>query len=140
MGKLNKGIKVVRQLGEPNSAVTPFGLKVYREKELFAPDPYNTLIPCLHYSDHFIYEIPEKYPGNSFMCTCGSPAVVVGPGAYINDASMSNFKSVKVVRTPDNVNVVKITRGFVFACMFRNCIVDPKTGELHGRHADGSRG
>ena len=139
--KYNKGITIIRQHGEPKEAITAFGLKVFREKELFAPEPYNTLVPCLHYSDHFIYEIPQEYKNTlPFMCTCGSMAMVVGPGAYIHDASISNFKRVEVSVVPGNVRVVRITRGFVFACMFRNCFVDKETREPWGKHADGSKG
>ena len=131
--------QVIRQHGEPNEAMTIFGFKAYREKELFAPDPYFTLVPCLHYDNHFIYEVPKEYKGApAFMCTCGSAAVVVGPGSYIHDASISNFKSVEVAVTPENVRMFKITRGFVFACLLRNCVVDPTTEEIWGKHGDGS--
>ena len=138
---LKQPFSIIRQHGEPNKATTHFGLEVFRQKELFAPDPYFTLVPCLHYSDHFIYEIPQMYANTlPFMCTCGSMAIVVGPGAYIHDASISNFKQVEVTITPENVRIMKITRGFVFACMFRNCFIDKETREIWGKHADGSMG
>ena len=141
MTKATQKFNIIRQRGEPNEVTTLWGWKAFRQKELFAPDPYNTLVPCLHYDNHFIYEVPEKSEHQgvpAFMCTCGSAAVVIGPGAYIHDASVSNFKQVEVSVLPDNQKIIKITRGFVFACLLRNCVIDPKTQELWGKHADGS--
>ena len=141
MTKALQTFNIVRQIGEPNKVMTIWGWEAYRQKELFAPEPYNTLIPCLHYDNHFIYEIsdkPEHKNIPAFLCTCGSVAVVIGPGAYIHDASMSNFRQVEVEVLPNNTRMVKITRGYVFACMFRNCIVDQETHEIYGKHADGS--
>jgi len=141
MSKSLQAFNIVRQVGEPDEATTIWGWVAYRQKELFAPEPYNTLIPCLHYDNHFIYEVPEKPEHKgipAFLCTCGSAAVVIGPGAYIHDASMSNFKQVEIVTSPDNVKMFRVTRGYVFACLLRNCVVDPKTHEIYGKHADGS--
>ena len=148
MTKTLQTFNIIRQRGEPNEVTTIWGWKAFRQEKLFAPDPYNTLIPCLHYDNHFLYEIPlelsmknpklygDKIP--SFVCTCGGVAGVVGPGAYLHDASISDFKNVNVVVTPENLRVVKITKGFVFACLLRNCVVDPKTQEFWGKHADNS--
>ena len=86
----NQKFSVIRQWGSPNEVTTIWGWKAYRQKRLFAPDPYNTLLPCLDYSDHFIYEVPDKPEHRgipSFMCTCGSVAVVVGVDAYRSDSS-----------------------------------------------------
>jgi len=117
----NQKFSVIRHWGSPNKATTIWGFDVVREKQLFAPDPYNTFFPCLDYDNHFIYEVPNR-PDTvgipSFMCTCGSAAILIGVEAYKNDAS---------------------PEGLVFACMFRNSVVNPKTGELWGRHADGSK-
>jgi hypothetical protein len=118
---------IIRQWNSPNEVTTIWGWKAFREEKLFAPDPYNTFFPCLNYDNHFIYEIPDwrvaqdpkAYGGQitAFMCTCGAPAVLIGVDAYRNDAN---------------------PEGLVFGCMFRNNRVDPETGELTGRHADGS--
>ena len=120
MTKTLQTFNIIRQRGEPNEVTTIWGWKAYRQEKLFAPEPYNTLIPCLKYDNHFIYEVkdsPETRGIPAFLCTCGANAVLVGIKTYKSDAS---------------------PEGLVFACMFRNCIVDPKTGELHGHHADGS--
>ena len=135
---LKQPFNIIRQHGEPNKAVTLDGLTVSREKHLYFEDI--GIVPCLHYDNHFIYEIPFSagVVGPAFMCTCGSAAVVVGPGSYIHDASISNFAKVEVTVSPENVRVVKITRGFVFACLLRNCVVNPTTQEIWGKHGDNS--
>ena len=113
---------IIKQRNSPNEAVTIFGDKVFRQEKLFAPEPYNTLLPVLQYGNHFIYEIPDnpRFIGHNFpafMCSCGSWAGIIGISGYKNDAS---------------------PEGLVFACAHHNIIVDPKTGELWGKHADGS--
>ena len=129
MTNYRKAVNIIRKSGAPMEATTIWGWKAYRSEVLYAPEPYDTLFPCLDYRNHFVYEVPleltmknPKIYGNftpAFMCTCGSAAGVIGVDAYKHDAS---------------------PQGFVFACMFHNNIVNPKTGEIHGKHADGSIG
>lgn len=122
MSKTLQTFNIIRQRRAPNEATTIWGWQAYRQDVLFAPDPYNTLLPCLDYRNHFIYEVedkPEHRGIPAFMCSCGSASVVIGVDAYKSDTS---------------------PQGLVFACLLHNCVIDPKTQELYGRHADGSRG
>lgn len=81
---------IIRIRGTPNKAKLPDGTDIERREMLFVPE-LNGFVMCAPYSDHFIYEIPKKvaykYPGSSYMCTCGSPAVYTGPSGYVLDAS-----------------------------------------------------
>ena len=120
---------IIKHRGSPNEAYVeiPLGddvikFKAFRQEHLFAPHPYDALIPCLDYDNHFIYEIPDdpmfaKHNFPAFMCTCGSYAIIIGNDAYKTDAS---------------------PEGLVWACYWRNGFVDPETHELYGKHADGS--
>jgi hypothetical protein len=75
----------------PNKATTLLGFDVYRRESIYVPE-YGRDIPCAPYDNHFIYEIPKKYRNtSSFMCTCGSFAVVTGFSGYNKDASPSGL-------------------------------------------------
>ena len=79
-------------------------------------------MPCLDYENHFIYEIPDDiftrgYP--SYMCTCGSFAVVAPTSAFSKDTSQP---------------------GLAFVCYYHHIAVDEKTGKKLNRHADNSYG
>jgi hypothetical protein len=40
--------------------------------------PIPAMVPCAPYDEHFVYENPDMREGQpSFLCTCGSPAVIV---------------------------------------------------------------
>lgn len=76
--KIDKAPAVIRHLGEPQEAQTLHGQTVYRQDKLWV-DQWGTLISCTPYDDHFIYESPDKTAGSpTYMCTCGSAAVIVG--------------------------------------------------------------
>jgi hypothetical protein len=78
--KVNRAPAVVRHLGEPQDARTLHGRMVHRQEKLWVDD-WGTFVPCAPYDDHFIYLSPDKTPGSpTFMCTCGSAAVVTGSG------------------------------------------------------------
>jgi len=83
---------IIRYRGMPNKATTKFGLEVERRESIFIQGTYNRFIPCAQYSDHFIFEVPEKYKGLAgLMCTCGSFAGIVGLSGYEQDASPSGL-------------------------------------------------
>jgi hypothetical protein len=69
---------VVGHVGEPQTARTHQGKVVNREKELFVIE-WGAMIQCTPYDNHFIYETDEPNQ-SAYMCTCGSPAVVIPPG------------------------------------------------------------
>lgn len=81
--------KVVRQVGSKNEATLYVGkkpYKVYRQDRLFFPE--HGLVKCAEYDNHFLFDNPSKAIGQwSPVCTCGSPAGIVGYNAYKQDAS-----------------------------------------------------
>jgi len=59
---------------DAKTAITQNGTVVARSEFLWVNEQYG-LVPCAPYDNHFIYE--STAPGtSSFMCTCGSVAVV----------------------------------------------------------------
>ena len=84
---------IIRYRGTPNKATTLVGFDVERRESIFVRGyPYDRFVPCAPYSDHFIYEVPQKYKGTStWMCTCGSYATIVGVSGYEQDASPSGL-------------------------------------------------
>jgi hypothetical protein len=72
-----------------NDATTLDGHRVTRQEQIYVPE-WGTFVKCSPYDDHFIYEDPESHKklGRwAHMCTCGSPAIIVGFKAYEQDAS-----------------------------------------------------
>lgn len=78
--------QIIRHRGQLNEGQLPDGFKVYRQEKIWFDDQ-NAFVTCASYDDHFLYLAPKSYPGSSFRCTCGSPAVLVGPQGYLHDAS-----------------------------------------------------
>ena len=78
---------IIHHRNSPNEAETDEGLKVVRQDKIFVKS-YNALIQCAPYTDHFIYYDTSRTLGRwTLMCTCGSPAGIVGYDAYKQDAS-----------------------------------------------------
>jgi hypothetical protein len=80
---------IIHHRGSPYEATTLDGHKVERMEEIFIPE-WGIFVKCSPYDDHFIYEDPEsntKIGRWAHMCTCGSPAVIVGFSGYKRDAS-----------------------------------------------------
>ena len=80
-----KSFSIIRHRGQPNKLQLPDGTWVYKKERIFVPE-YGRFVPVIQYSDHFIYEIPqklaEKYPGSVYRCSCGAPAVLSGATGY----------------------------------------------------------
>jgi len=55
---------------------------------------YGTFVKVVEYGNHFIFEVPVKIKGPSWMCSCGSPAVMVGAKAYEH---LSSLKGAMIV-------------------------------------------
>ena len=87
----DKQIKVVRQVGDKNSAyLEDDGTTVYRSQEVFIKDI--GLVKCAPYDNEFTFRHVYKKKGIvqrqwTLFCTCGGPAVVVGYSGYAKDAS-----------------------------------------------------
>lgn len=111
---------IIKRYLSPNSAVTGEGHTVRRETKIWLDDPsgYSRFVACSPYDNHFIYKDPEYDKGTigkcATMCSCGSPAVIVGYNAYRKDASPSTEGTVM---------------GELLVCHLH---------ALTGRHADGS--
>lgn len=73
MNKFN----IVRHVGTPKKAKTPKGVTITRQERLFVPE-WRGFVPCAPYDDHFIYENNEP-DQSSYLCTCGSVAVIAQP-------------------------------------------------------------
>jgi hypothetical protein len=67
------------------------GTEVFNDKrnKLFVPE-YGVDVACAPYGNHFIFEVPTRIKGPSWMCSCGSPAVMVGAKAYAHLSSMKD--------------------------------------------------
>ena len=90
-----KSFSVIRYRGDPDKAVVQTGHTVYRREKIFIQELNNNQgawVTCASYDNHFVYEEPSgkaKLP--SFICTCGSPAVVVGYSGYEGQASSQGY-------------------------------------------------
>lgn len=69
--------KVIKHKGSPQTTRTLKGEQVYRQNKLFVQE-WGVEVPCTPYDNHFIYHTNSKEQ-SAYMCTCGSPAVVVPP-------------------------------------------------------------
>ena len=68
---------IIRHRGRPNKATTLKGREVTRSEKVFIAEM--GWLRCAPYDDHFVYLNPDTNKGTWFaMCTCGSPAVIVG--------------------------------------------------------------
>lgn len=111
---------IIKHYLSPNSAVTGEGHTVQRETRIWLTDPsgYSRFVACPPMDNHFIYKDPEFVKGtlgkNMTMCTCGSPAVIVGYNVYKQDASPASEGTVL---------------GEMLVCLHH---------ATYGKHADGS--
>jgi len=113
---------IIRQFNSKNTAITHGGHSVSRMEQLYFPEPTARMVACAPYDTHFVYDDPEVAKGTKFrwtpMCTCGSPAGIVGYNAYKDDASPSPGDG--IARMPGEMVV---------------CLAHAQ----YGRHADGSQ-
>ena len=89
MSEEKYSFSIIHHRGSVNEATTLDGHKVTRQEEIFIP-AWGIFTKCAPYDDHFVYEDPEsknKIGRWVHMCTCGSPAVIVGFTGYSRDAS-----------------------------------------------------
>ena len=68
---------------------------------LFVPE-YGTEIKCAPYGNHFIFEVPKRIKGASWLCSCGSPAVMIGAKDYAHLSSMKEAMIVCQFHTMNN--------------------------------------
>lgn len=78
---------IIKQFNSPTEAVTVDGNKVYRKEKVYIPE-WGAFAKCAPYDNHFVYLDTSNKVGRWFaVCTCGSPAVLVGFDAYKRDSS-----------------------------------------------------
>lgn len=70
---------VIRHYGDLKNTRNLQGEEVQRQEYLFLKS-YKQWLPCLNTDTHFVYK--SNRLGSSTLCTCGSPAVVMGYDAY----------------------------------------------------------
>lgn len=85
-------MKILKNWGNLKSAQTwkdeHGNSKTVRRVEKIWIEDYSGFVPCAPYDNHFIFENPDKRKGTySFLCTCGSNAIVVGSNVYAGNAS-----------------------------------------------------
>ena len=108
---------IIHHRGDLDNAETADGYKVHREEILYFPE--HGYVKCAPYSNHFLYDDPmaKKKRGRwTPMCSCGSPAGIVGYNAYKSDASPTTRKE-------------SIVPGEMIICLAH---------AQTGRHSDGS--
>lgn len=67
---------IIQHKGRQRQAKTDKGIIVRRAESFFTKE-YG-ITSCADYDDHFLYE-NHNVGESSFMCTCGSPAVIANP-------------------------------------------------------------
>jgi hypothetical protein len=83
---------IIKHRGDPQTAETLSGHTVKKESHVYLKSPYDNKVISLrcadYHGEHFVYINPmyEKDGSDGLgqwfaMCTCGSPAVIIGPMA-----------------------------------------------------------
>lgn len=74
---------IIKFKGDPNTVTLMDGTVIRNSKEdfIFVPE-YQAMVRVVRYGNHFIFEVPKRIKGPSFLCSCGSAAVFVGSNAY----------------------------------------------------------
>lgn len=88
----NTVFNIVRFRGDPKKATTLSGHTVEKKERVIIPSPFDgsmiTLKCADYHNEHFVYidpmfdqELPKGETKRYWfaMCTCGSPAVIIGP-------------------------------------------------------------
>lgn len=86
VNKKSPPFQIIRHRGQPRKGQLPDGTWIYAEDKMFIEE-YRGFVPTAPYSDHFIYRMPKNSLGSAYMCSCGSPAIIVGISGYVHDAS-----------------------------------------------------
>ena len=88
-------MEIIRAHNTPNKVTLVDGTVVRNDfkDKMFVPE-YGVEIRKVEYGNHFIFEVPKRIIGPSWMCSCGAPAVMVGAKAY---AHLSSYKDAMIV-------------------------------------------
>jgi len=83
-------MNIIKHLNSPNEAITHSGKRVVRQNKLWFNE-LRRFVNCAPYDNHFCYDNPDNSKAQwTPMCTCGSPAGIVGYNAYKTDSSPSD--------------------------------------------------
>lgn len=86
---------IIKHRGDLNHAETADGHRVHRQKKVWIDATEGSrgrYVMCAPYDEHFVFIDPmyKKMRGRWFaLCSCGSPAVLIGSNTYAHDASPS---------------------------------------------------
>jgi hypothetical protein len=96
-------MKIIRSHNTPNKVTLVDGTIIERDKsgKIWIAE-YGTFVPWAGYDNHFIFEVPERIQGTSYLCSCGSPAVIVGAKAYAHLGSSQDALFVCLHHTQNN--------------------------------------
>ena len=116
--KFNISFSQIRVRNTPDEATLSDGSKIYKNKEnKFWIKDLGRPVKAIDYDNQFIALDPSNKVGRWFaMCSCGSPAVIVGHQAYKHGASAGNSDDDMVA-------------GEMLVCYWHT---------TYGKHADGS--
>lgn len=84
---------IIKHRGDPKYATTLDGYRVQKHEKVYIPE-WKAWVMCADYHmEHFVYLDPMAYLKNKLgrwfaMCTCGSPAVIVGKDVYTSSGGM----------------------------------------------------
>jgi hypothetical protein len=53
---------------------------------VFVPE-YMAMIKRCPYDNHYLFEMPKKIKGPSYLCSCGAAGIFVGSRAYLGQGS-----------------------------------------------------
>jgi len=86
---------IIKSHGDANKVTLMDGTVIHKDQteRMFVPE-YGAFVRCAPYGNHFIFEVPKRIKGPSWMCSCGSPAVMVGAKAY---GHLSSYKDAMIV-------------------------------------------
>ena len=73
------------------------GSEAYYKPKIYVPDEgWKAEVPCIDYYVHFVFEVPKMKVFNPYvyMCSCGSPAVIVGRKEYEFGSSLEGARFV----------------------------------------------
>jgi hypothetical protein len=86
---------IIRSKGDADKVTLVDDTVIHRDPsgKIFVPE-YGAFVRCAPYGNHFIFEVPVRIKGPAWMCSCGSPAHMVGAKAY---GHLSSYKDAMIV-------------------------------------------
>jgi hypothetical protein len=96
---------IIKFKGSPTTVTLYDGTVIQKSSDEFVYVPeYYGLVRKAPYDNHFLFELPKKLKGPSYMCSCGSAAVFIGSNAYAHLGSREGMMLVCHHHTTFNVH------------------------------------